>query len=97
MNYNIEVDTNTIYGFSKAIEEHGNKYINVLDKLMSETEKVNECFDTETGKVLKERMIELIRASKEMINNKYISYSKTIKKLGDIYEETNEEIRKSVE
>lgn len=97
MNYNIEIDTNTIYEFSKAIEEHGNKYISILDKLMNETERVHECFDTETGKVLKEKMIELIRTSKDMVNNKYISYSKTIKNLGDIYVDANDEIRKSVE
>lgn len=88
MNYNIEIDVNTIYTFGKKIEEHGNKYINILDKLISEVERVNECFDSETGKLLKEKMLELLQKDKELVNNKYISYSKTIKSIGDIYDET---------
>lgn len=97
MNYNIEINTDTIYEFSKDIEREGNIFLEKLDKFLERTKRMEECFDTETGKMLKDRLIELINNDKALVNNKYIPYSKTIKNIADIYETTKEEIKSSME
>ena len=96
MNYNIKIDTNTIYEFGKNIIIEGNKFIEILDKFLMEVERVNECFDTGTGKLLKQKLIEVINNDKELINQKYISYNKIINNIAKIYDDTNEQIKKSV-
>lgn len=96
MNYNVQIDSNSIYEFSENITREGTKFIEILDKFLNEVDKVNECFDTRTGKVLKQRLIEVLQKDKEVINQKYISYSKTINNIAKIYDDVNEEIKKSV-
>ena len=96
MNYNIVVDCETIYGFGKDITIEGNKFIAILDKFLIEVEHINEGFDTKTGKLLKEKLLEVIKEDKELINDKYILYSKTINNIAKIYEEVSEEIKRSV-
>lgn len=96
MNYNIKIESNSIYEFANDIVREGNKFIEILDKILIETESINECFDTKTGRVLKEKLIEVINNDKKLINKKYISYSKTINNVAKIYDDVNDEIKKSV-
>lgn len=96
MNYNIIIDNGTIREFGKGIDVEGNKFIEILDKLLIEVEHINEGFDTKTGKLLKEKLLEVIKEDKKLINEKYISYSKTINNIAKTYEEFNEEIKRSV-
>lgn len=97
MNYDIEVDINTIYDFSNDILREGDVLLEKINKFLEQVEKIEECYDTETGKILKEKLIELVNKDKKMINDKYLSFSKTMKNVADIYLETKDRINKSVQ
>ena len=96
MNYNVEIETGSIYEFGKNITIEGTKFIEILDKFLREVELVDEGFDTQTGKVLKEKLIEVINENKKMVNEKYLSYSEVINTIAKTYDEVNEEIKNSV-
>lgn len=96
MNYNVQIDSNSIYELANDITIEGNKFIEILDKFLMEVERVNECFETQTGKILKEKLLEIIKNDKDLINRKYISYSKIINNIAKAYDDVNEEIKKSV-
>lgn len=97
MNYDIEVDINTIYDFSNDILREGDVLLEKINKFLEQVEKIEECYDTETGKILKEKLMELVNKDKKMINDKYLSFSKTMKNVADIYLETKDRINKSVQ
>lgn len=97
MNYNIEINTGNIREFGKNIEQEGNKFIILLDNFLKEIGEIDKYFNTETGKKLKLKLIELINKDKKIINEKYIAYSKVLENIANIYDETDQEINKSVQ
>lgn len=96
MNYNIEIDTSSILELGNTIKKEGSNFIAVLDKLLIEVKHLNEYFDTKTGKILKEKLIEILGNDKELINNKYLSYSELLNNIVKTYDAVNEEIKRSM-
>lgn len=96
MNYNIEIDSNSIHEFSKDILNEGNSFINILDEFSKELIEIEVFLDTPTGKVLKEKLDDYLKNKKNMVNKKYIGYSDVIEKIATIYDQTNDNIKKSV-
>lgn len=96
MKYNVEIDSDSIHEFSKNIVVEGNKFIELIDDLLKEVMEMEIFFDTPTGKSVKERMIDSLNNQKNIVNNKYIGYSKTIEKIANIYDQTNDSIKTSV-
>lgn len=97
MHYDIEIETKSIEEFGQNITVEGNNFLEILNKILKEVEVMEEGFDTRTGKLLKEKLLETIENDKKIINNKYISYTKRINDIVNIYEEVNKEIKQSIQ
>lgn len=96
MKYNVEIDSDSIHEFSKNILNEGNNFINIIDEFSKELMEMEVFFDTPTGKILKEKLEDYLKSQKNMVNKKYIGYSDVIEKIATIYDQTNDNIKKSV-
>lgn len=96
MNYNVEIDSNSIHEFGKNIIVEGNNFISILDDVIHEVDEMETFLSTPTGKLLKERLSEYLNISRTLVNDKYIDYSNTIERIANIYDNTNDNIKKRV-
>jgi len=96
MKDDVKINIETIKEFSSDIELEGKKFFDILNKLTLEIEKMEEFFDTPTGKVLKEKLNNYISSQKQFVNDKYMSYSKTILNIANVYDQTDFEISSMV-
>lgn len=96
MNYNVEIDSNSIHEFGKNIIVEGNNFISILDDVIHEVDETETFLSTPTGKLLKERLSEYLNISRTLVNDKYIDYSNTIERIANIYDNTNDNIKKRV-
>lgn len=96
MNYNVEIDSNSIHEFGKNIIVEGNNFISILDDVIHEVDEMETFLSTPTGKLLKERLSEYLNISRTLVNDKYIDYSNTIERIANIYDNTNDNIKKRI-
>lgn len=92
MNYQVSYDLESIKTLQKDIKKNGNELLGALDKILKEVNELDNIYDTPSGKLFKEKMVEFINNEKNYIKENYLPFydimNVIIKEYGKDYDQT---------
>lgn len=92
----LKVDINSLKMASDELKRHNIIISDNLANISSEFNKIEECFDTETGKEYKELVGNYIKTTIEYINSKNNYLADKLNKINDTYWELYGEIKDDI-
>ena len=95
MKYNTIIDSETINTFAECIENESVKLNEMIDKMLLLSQNMEKFFNTPTGIVMKDSLIEYLNNSKKTCES-FGVYGTKLKKLNGLYYLTDDQIKSEV-
>ncbi len=95
MKSDIIVDSETIEAFSKKVEESSNELNILLDDMILLSDDLDKYFNTPTGKLMKETLVDYLLKSKKSCDS-LKNFGVVLSKTSKLYDATNNQIAREV-
>lgn len=92
----IKVDVNELNGIKNKIELNSNELIELLKRIISNTELTKDCFDSLTGNAYRNELITYLNGRIEYIKNNYLTFTNQLDNIIKEYTEFYDSVQKSV-
>jgi len=96
MGYEVKYQLDTICEFRNSITDNGNNLIQSFNDILNSINNLEDIFDTPTGKIFKENLVQFINNKKMYINDNYLNFGNSLDKIITIYELNDASIYKNV-
>ena len=92
----IKVNVNELNDIKSKFELNGNELIELLNKIISNTELTKDCFDSLTGNLYRKELINYLNGRIEYIKNNYLTLASQLDLIIKEYTEFYDSVKMSV-
>ena len=96
MGNSIKVHTLVIDNFIKDVRTKSAQIDIMFEQMINESERIAPFFNTKTGNLLNEKILEFLNTKKVEFNDDHKDFIKALEKSKQTYEETIEDIKRTV-
>jgi len=85
--YSMEYSIESLKNMKNEINIYGEDILGIINKLLEEITKSDEIYDTPSGTLFREKMIEYLNEKIKYINENYLTYGPIIDSIVEVYED----------
>lgn len=96
MGNSIKVQTLVIDNFTKNVRSKSTQIDIMFEQMINESERIAPFFNTKTGNLLNEKLLEFLNIKKAEFNDNHNGFIKALETSKQTYEDTIEDIKRTV-